>query len=361
MSNQIRVGVIGCGVISATHIESYREVECVEVAWVCDVKEDRARGTAEKYAVPRATTDYRELLADGSVDVVSVCTDHASHARIVSDAFEAGKHVVCEKALASTSNALDSIIASHAAHPELAFAGIFQHRFEGINRVLRQLVADRAFGRVLTSAMTVHCLRPNSYYEDDWHGKLALEGGSVLINQAIHFIDAMAWIMGGVRSLCAIKDNLAHEGVIETEDTAVVALRFIDGSVGTMEATCASNLHWEHSLAIHGTLGAVEMRNNKPTKVRFADKQAEQHVKHLLETADNPEGVAGARSHYGTGHKAQIADFIDAIRQGRRPFVTGEMAAHANQIVLAAYRSADENRWVDVPAPMEDAAVVSTR
>ncbi len=356
MAKPVRIGIIGCGVISATHIESYQEIDDVEVRWVCDLIEQRAARRAEQYDIPRITTDYRAVLGDDEVDAISVCTDHASHAEITIAAFKAAKHVVCEKALMSTSRGLDEMLAAHAEHSDLAFAGIFQHRFEGVNRVLRQLVDDGVLGEMLTASVQVHCLRPDSYYRDNWHGKLAAEGGSVLINQAIHFVDSLAWIMGGVKSLCAMKDNLAHQDVIETEDTLTASVRFINGALGTIEATSASHLNWEFILALHGTEGSIELRNNKPTQLAFADAQTEQRVRRLLETANDPQGVAGARSHYGTGHKAQLADFVDAIRKGHRPFVTGEMAAHANQIVLAAYRSAEEGRWIDVPAPMADAA-----
>ncbi len=353
MYEQVRVGIIGCGVISATHIESYQQIEDVEVRWVCDLKEDRTEKRAEQYDIPNTTTDYREVLADDQVDLISVCTDHFSHAEITQAAFEAGKHVICEKALMSTGDGLDAMLTAHAAKPELKFSGIFQHRFEGVNRLLRQMVDDGQFGEVLTATVQVHCLRPDSYYDDDWHGTIAKEGGSVLINQAIHFVDALAWIMGGVKSLCAVKDNLAHKDVIETEDTLTAALRFYNGALGTIEVTSASHINWEFTLAIHGTEGSIELRNNKPLKVRFADDQAEKRVQQLLETARDPEGVEGARSHYGTAHTAQIADFIEALRNNRDPFVTGEMAAHANRIVLACYQSAEQGKWVDVPAPVD--------
>jgi UDP-N-acetyl-2-amino-2-deoxyglucuronate dehydrogenase len=350
MSEDLRVGIIGCGVISATHIESYQDIPGIDVRWACDIVPERAAKRAQQYGIVRQTTDYHDLLADPELAAVSVCTDHASHAEIVIEALSAGKHVLCEKALATTTEDLDGMLAAHAANDQLVFAGVFQHRFEGVNRVLRQLVEDGAFGQPLTATMQVHCLRPDSYYRDNWHGTLAREGGSVLINQSIHFVDALAWIMGGVQSVSATMANLDHQGVIETEDTLTATVRFAGGALGTLEATSASHLNWEHAMAIHGTEGSIEMRNNKPAKISFTDDQLARRVERLLATADDPEGVAGAASHYGTGHKAQIADFIDAIRTGRAPFVTGADAACANRIVLAAYQSAKEERWVDVPA-----------
>lgn len=348
MSKPLRVGVIGCGVIAATHIEGYQRHDNVQVTWVCDLKRDRAEARASKYGVPNITTDYREMLADPDLDIVSVCTDHASHAELVTASFEAGKHVLCEKALGASFEQLDQMIQAHARHPELVFAGVFQHRHDAVNRQLRALVDEGAFGTLLTASMVLHCYRSDDYYSDDWHGTWAKEGGSVLINQAIHFLDAIQWIMGGVESISAAYDNRCHEGVIETEDTLTASVRYRGGALGTIEATCGSNIGWEFIFAIHGTDGAVELRNDKPVKVVFKDEAKQQAVREALENTDANAAVAGARAYYGAGHTGQIADMVNAVREGRAPYVTGEDAAETARLVLTAYESARQRAWLDV-------------
>jgi UDP-N-acetyl-2-amino-2-deoxyglucuronate dehydrogenase len=344
------VGVIGCGVIAATHIEAYQRLEDVRVDWLCDLKRDRAEDRAHKYGVPRVTTDYREMLADAELDLVSICTDHASHAELVVACFEAGVHVLCEKALGASIEQLDAMTTAHARHPELVFAGVFQHRHDPINQRLKKLVDDGVFGTLLTASMVLHCYRSDAYYRDDWHGTWDKEGGGVLINQAIHFLDVIQWIMGGVASVSAGYENLAHRGELEVEDTITAAVRYRRGAMGTIEATSGSNLNWEHTIAIHGTAGAVELRNDQPVKVVFHDAATQQRVRDALEAGGSGSLVEGAKAYYGSGHTAQIADAVDAVREGRPPFVTGEDAAETTRLVLTAYESARRRAWLDIPA-----------
>ncbi|MHB1158652.1 MAG: Gfo/Idh/MocA family protein [Phycisphaerales bacterium] len=353
MGKSLRIGIIGSGVIAPTHIESYQLLKDVEVVCACDLIADKAKQVAEKYKIAGTTTDYHQLLNDPTIDLVSVCTDHASHERIVVDAFKAGKHVVCEKSLAARSDQLDRMLAAHAAHPELLFSGIFQHRFDGVNRAVRRLIAGGKLGKMLTANMQIRCFRSDQYYSDGWHGTWAKEGGSVLINQAIHSVDSLAWIMGGISGISAAHANLNHESSIETEDTIAATVRFANGALGTMEATCASHIGWEITQEFHGTLGSIEVRDAQPRKVVFVDPVLQEEVKNILQTANDPRGVEAGRSYYGTGHPAQIADVVDALRSGRAPFVTGEQASHAVRIVLGAYESQRTGGWVEVPAAME--------
>lgn len=347
----IGVGIIGCGVIAPTHIESYQQIDGVTVLWVCDIDKAKAQKLAEKYSIPNVTDDLNEVYADGDVDVVSICTDHAAHADQVVLAFEAGKHVMCEKALGATNEQLDKMINAHAVHESCLFGGIFQHRFDGVNRVLKGLIDDGTLGTILTGNMQLRCFRSAEYYSDYWHGTWSKEGGGVLINQAIHQLDMINWIMGGMTSIMAHYDNLAHQGQIEVEDTLAASVRYASGALGTLEAISGSNINWEYTLAVHGTKGGVELRNGKPIKVQFADEQTTQKVREALERADDVDGVAG-KSYYGTSHPAQIADMIDAVREGREPVVTGESAAQTVRIVLAAYESHQTGKRVELaPAP----------
>lgn len=354
MSEPLRVGIIGCGVIAPTHVESYQRLKSVDVAWACDLLDDRANGLAQRYDIPSTTSDYQQVLADDSVDLISVCTDHASHAQIVIDAFEAGKHVVCEKALAANIQGLQRMKHAHAQHPDLVFSGIFQHRFDGVNRLLKKLIEDGAFGTLLTVSISARCLRTRQYYQSDkWRGTWDLEGGGVLINQAIHYVDVLGWITGGVEALCAAYANRTHSKVIETEDTLTASLRFRNGALGTIEATSSSHLDWEMTVSVHGSEGSVEIRNGKPLKLTFEDEAIGKKVAEALAVANDPEGTDAGKSYYGTGHTAQIADVVDAVRQKRPPFVTGESAGHAVRIVLGAYESSNTGRWINLPDPID--------
>ncbi|MBQ3810602.1 MAG: Gfo/Idh/MocA family oxidoreductase [Kiritimatiellae bacterium] len=343
-AKKVRVAVIGCGVISELHLRCYAHNPAAEVVAVCDLIPERARRAAEERAPgARWTTKAAEIFAAPDVDAVSICTDHASHCRLACAALAAGKHVLCEKSLARTAADLKRMLAAAEAHPELVAAGVFQHRFEPLPRALRDLVAEGAFGRLLAATGSLWTLRDDRYFEKDaWRGTIRGEGGSVLINQSIHYFDLLIWIAGGADAARAFSANLGHEGVIETEDTVSVALRMRNGALGSFTATSAGVRQWKSSLSFQGTAGGVEMRDEKLFSLVLADKAAEKRVRARIDKAL----AAGAKlfpkgkDYYGPGHQAQIDDFVRAVKTGHRPYVTFADAAESDAMVFAAYASA---------------------
>jgi UDP-N-acetyl-2-amino-2-deoxyglucuronate dehydrogenase len=339
-ARKLRVGIIGCGVVAPVHAEGYRAQDGVELVWACDLVKERARRLAKKYGIARITTDYGEVMADDSVDCVSVCTNHASHVPITVAALQSGKHVLCEKALAANAGGLDRMFAAHARHPRLVFSGIFQQRFEPVHQCLKRMVDEGAFGKLLTGAVQVRCLRTGDYFKaDKWRGSWGLAGGTVLINQAIHLIDLLAWVMGGVKSVSGHYANRARSGLIETEDTATASVLFRSGALGTIEATCSSNLPWETTLSIHGTSGSVDIRNGQPLKMVFERDAWRREINNAVMTSRKLLKKSAVKDYYGIGHTIQIADFISSIRMNRKPFVPAASARHAVDIVLGIYQS----------------------
>jgi predicted dehydrogenase len=240
------------------------------------------------------------------------------------------------------------MVAEAKKKPELVFAGVFQHRFDAVHRVCKSLIDRGALGRMLLGTAHLSCLRTDGYYQGDaWRGTWAEEGGAILINQAIHFVDQLAWMMGGVTSVSGAWANLTHQQSMETEDSAVAALTFASGAVGTVTATCSSHLGWEPLLSLRGDEGSIDIRNGAPTLVAFADKERERAVAAEFAGARDPSHQA-VKGHYGPSHPSQIADFVDAIRSGGRPFVSAEDARHAVDIVLAVYESHRTGRRVQV-------------
>lgn len=351
----LRVGIIGCGIIADTHITSYRALPNVEVAWLCDLKKEKAETLAAKYAVENVTTSYKDVLRDDTIDCISVCTDHASHAVISIDALNAGKHVLCEKSLAASTSDLDAMTAAARRYPQIIFSGVFQHRFDHLYRVLREVVAQNIFGTLLTAGITLYCHRTAEYYMgDEWRGTWAKEGGSVLINQAIHFVDALAWIMGGVSTVCGRHLNITHGNSIETEDTAVANLQFRNGALGIVEATCSSSLSWAPTIHIHGTGGAIGVQNGNVIHLEMGDTATQKQLETKLRTPTSQqphwEPVVNHtyKAYYGTGHLAQIADFVEAIKEKRQPEVTAIDARHAVDIVLGIYESHRKGHWINL-------------
>lgn len=348
MTALLRCGIIGCGVIAPLHIESYQRLPNVTVAWACDTVVSKAQALADKYAIPYVTADYHELLA-ADVDCVSICTPHFNHAPIAVDALNAGKHTLCEKPLASTAEGLVAMLAAHQSHVDLVFAGVCQHRFDYVYQYVRRLVQKEAFGTLLTANLHIQCLRTDAYYHSDaWRGTWAEEGGSLMINQAIHFVDSLSWVMGGVASVSAAFANRSHQGVIETEDTVAAALRFNNGALGTIAATSSSYLNWEPTITIHGTAGSLDIRNGHVTRADFADAELAEHIQRDLSEDEPASPLNVGKSYYGPSHSSQLADFVDAIREQRAPFVSAQQARHAVDIVLGIYESQRRGMWVEV-------------
>ncbi len=358
----LKCGVIGCGVIGPLHIKCLQQIENVEVTWACDLDAAKTAKVAEEFGIPQQTTDYPEVLRDPAVSAVCVCTDHASHIPITEAALDAGKHVLCEKALGSSRDGLATMLAAHERHPELVFCGVFQHRFDAVYRQLKQLIDDGTLGTVLTAGVQVRCKRTNEYYQSGgWRGTWDGEGGAVLINQAIHFIDVLNWIMGGVTAVCGGYANLTHQDVIETEDTATAALRFKNGALGTIEATCSSNLGWETTISVHGSAGGIDVRDGKLLKVAFAAEAVQNQVEERFATCAEREQEALGKSYYGPSHGSQIADFVEAVREQRPPFVTAASARHTVELVLAVYESSRGGKWIELPAQPAAAQQRSSR
>lgn len=347
---EIKIGLVGCGAVAPTHINSYKQIPGATVKTICDIKRDKATAMAAKLGVPNFTENFTDMLNDQEIDLIDICTDHASHSPLAIAAMDAGKNVVCEKCLSNSLEGLDAMLAAHKKHPELVFSGIFQHRHEKGNLLLKKLLDRGCFGQILNASVYLCCLRPDSYYSDYWHGKWNGEGGSVLITQVVHFIDLVNYFLGTPESVIAQCDNMAHQGVIETEDNAAALVRYPNGVFATICGTSASAVDkgFNATVIIGGTKGHIELAAFRPVYWRFHDKQAEEEVAALMkdyheETPPDPE-----KPHYGGAHPAQLADVVDAVRNHREPYVTVEKAAVTARLILSCYKSAQTGDWINL-------------
>lgn len=339
----IRCGVIGCGVIAPTHIAGIEAVPNAKLEAVCDINPERLNKRGDEHNVAKRYTDYRDMLADKDIDLVHVCTDHASHCQIVVDALNAGKHVICEKSAGRVDADLEAMVNAAKAHPELVSSGIFQHRFVKQNCALRDLVKAGKFGQMLMVNLAFCCLRTNEYYNKDaWRGTMAGEGGGILINQAIHHLDQLRFVFGDITHVTAVTANQAHQGVIEVEDAAMFTMEFASGVLGSVSATNASVTTWRTSLVCTGTKATLEYANEKPIFIDAADEELKKELETVLTPPAKEERIVG-KSYYGSGHTAQIADVIDAIENKRAPKVSLVEAVNSSSLIMAVYESARNN------------------
>lgn len=329
-------GIVGTGVIAATHAEAIAQVPG---AWLAAVT-DTSPGSAKELADSRgcaAEPDLEALLARDDVDVVTICVPSGLHAEVGVAAASAGKHLIVEKPIDVTLDAADGLIgAARAADVKLTV--ISQHRFDPGFVELRRLIDDGVLGPLLLGEASTKWYRSQAYYDSGtWRGTWALDGGS-LMNQGIHYVDLLLACMGPVAEVTAISATQTHQ--IEVEDVALALLRFSSGAVGTIVSSTSVYPGLAQRLEISGTQGTVVISDGEIIIRGLADE---------LPQAQTPGGQGSGASTPDiaiAGHVAQIADFIEAIESGREPSATAQDGRTALEVVLAVYESARERRTV---------------
>jgi len=339
MSEKLRFAIIGCGRIAPRHAQSLAELsDRAQLVAVADIIESRAQRIARDYGA-ETTTDYRRLLERRDIDVVNICTPSGLHARIGIEAAHAGKHVVVEKPMALTIRDADALI-SACAQAQVTLTVVLQNRYNPPMQDLKELIESGKLGRLFLGNATVRWYRPQSYYEDGWHGTRAMDGGA-LMNQSIHHVDALQWLMGDVDSVFAYGATLAHR--MECEDVGVAVWKFRSGALGVIEGstvTWPENL--EGSVAIFGEHGSVKVGGTALNrKVFWKVNGALASERFILDQeAVDPPSV------YGQSHRAVLADVIDAIHNGRQTKTNGYEGRKSLVLVLAMYASMEERREV---------------
>jgi predicted dehydrogenase len=333
----LNAAVIGCGVIGPTHAASFNQVENVSLKTVCDLQEDRAQKLASVYAA-RAVTDYREVLADPDIDLVSIAVPHPQHPDLFMEAIAAGKAVICEKPLGVSHEQLQAMVAA-AAQAKVPSAGVFQHRFSFTVRHLKKLLDQGAFGRIESASLWFRCMRGEKYYKADaWRGTIAGEGGGVFINQAIHFIDLITFLLGAPLS---ISGNVEHRWVpdIEVEDAGQATVIYPNHVSVSLDVANVPDIDWDSRLEIRGEKGRVVV--NAEHQILETSGLNEANVAELkrLEAEESAQNDLPGKACYGTLHAVQFADFANAFRTGRRPHVSIADAAQTNRLILALYES----------------------
>lgn len=338
-----RFGIIGCGRIAPRHADSLAEIEGTKLVQVCDVIESRARHFAEKYDTEYCL-DYYELLANPDIDIVNICTPSGLHAEMAIAALRAGKHVIVEKPMAMNVADADRMIAT-AKEMNRKLCIVLQNRYNPPMQDFYKAVRDGKIGRVLLGSVTVRWYRPQEYYNDGWHGTKSMDGGA-LMNQSIHHIDALQWLVGvPVKSVFAYTATLAHQ--MEAEDVGVVTVRFENGALATIEgSTVTYPQNLEASVALFGEKGSLKVGGTALNRKVFWKIAGEiEHEKELLtrEEVDPP-------SVYGASHRHVLEDMISAIEEDREPQTSGVEGRKSLALVSAMYESARTSREVILAA-----------
>jgi len=342
------IGIVGTGVIAATHAAAIAAVPGARLVAVTDVVPERAIQFAGSHGCA-AEPGLDALLARDDIDVVSVCVPSGLHAEVGIQAAAAGKHLVVEKPIDVSLAAADRLIdAADAAG--VAMTVISQHRFDPGLVELRGLIDEGVLGRLVLGEASTKWYRSQGYYDSGaWRGTWALDGGS-LMNQGIHYVDLLRWVMGPVTEVSAVCATQDHQ--IEVEDTALAVLRFSSGAVGTVVSSTAVFPGFAQRLEVSGTGGTVVVEDGEIVHRALTSDSPDLGLRGTLlprPTAE-PGAAANAAALDVASHAAQIADLLAAVEQGREPSVTGRSGRDALEVVCAIYESAREGRPVALPA-----------
>ena len=373
MSETIRFGVVGCGGIGPTHCGAILQIPGASLAAVADTVVERARAVAEKFAVSRVYEKDAALFADPEVDVVCLCTPSGNHADGAVLALRAGKHVVSEKPMDVSLAACDRIIAAQQETSRLVSV-ISQHRFDAASQVVKQAIDAGKLGRIVLANALVPWYRAQSYYDSgDWRGTWALDGGGALMNQGVHTVDLLQWLISGqgkVTQVFGQVGTLAHER-IEVEDVAAATLTFSNGAVGNIAATTAAWDGFAVRIEIFGTQGSAVIEGDRLKRLHLSSGEtfvSEASAAHALSVARG--GTASVREEtvqrlvptgeeaapigavWGDAHRAQLENVVHAIRTGTTPLIDAHAARvpggnHPCRLPLGPYRLSRYRRLRD--------------
>ena len=345
---QIGFAVVGCGLIARFHARALAEVPDARLVALVSRSESSARAMATELGLDCVlSTDLNAVLARPDVQAVIITTPSGAHLEPAVAAARAGKHVVVEKPLEITGERCDRIIDACDRHG-VKLCTIFPSRFGDANRALKEAALAGRFGRLTLGETTCKWWRPQSYYDEGgWKGTQALDGGGALMNQAIHNVDLLLWMMGPVTHISGFTATLAHER-IEVEDTAVACLRFANGALGVIQATTSVHPGLPKTIAVHGDHGTAVIEQDDVLRWDFTPETAEDRA--IKERFAQKTGASGGSSNPAAishvGHARQLADFVRAIRTNSVPLVDGREGRKAVAVIEAIYRSAATGRAV---------------
>jgi UDP-N-acetyl-2-amino-2-deoxyglucuronate dehydrogenase len=331
----IHIGLIGGGNISETHARACREIAGVEVSAVFGTNSEKiARLCREHGGTPY--NNFDAFLSHHPMDLVIIGSPSGLHAAHGIAAAHRGLHVLTEKPIDIAAERADALIAA-TEESGVKLGVLFQDRTKPHIRELKGWLDQALLGRILFADARVKWYRPPEYYANSrWRGTLALDGGGALINQGIHTIDLLLWLLGDVVRVQARTATLLHK--IEAEDTAVATLEFASGALGIFHATTAAFPGYPRRVEISGSKGTVILEQDR---VISADlRGATDLAENLAEspTDENQSAKSAAVSDF-RGHQAVLTDFLEAIRQNRAPLCDGREGRRSIALVESIYRT----------------------
>lgn len=343
----MKYALIGCGRISPNHIVAALNNH-LEIVALCDLAVGNVIDKVKKFEIPKQVgvyTDYRKMLEEQKPDLVAIATESGKHAQIALDCMDYGCNLIIEKPIALSIADADKII-EKAEKLNLKVCACHQNRFNKSIQKIREAVEKNRFGKLFYGTAHIRWYRDHEYYDRaKWRGTWEQDGGA-LMNQCIHNIDLLRWMLGDeIEEVVGMTDRLHHE-YIEAEDLGIALVKFKNGAYGIVEGT--TNVYprnLEETLYLFGEKGTVKAGGQSVNVIeewRFSDMLDDpEEVKQQFH--ENPPNV------YGYGHTPLYADVMDSIMNDRNPYVDARAGKRALELVLAIYQSAKEGSIMKLP------------
>jgi len=337
---RLGVGIIGAGNISSQYLKAMRDFPVLDIRGIADMRPDVATKKGAEFGV--TTKSVEDLLADKSVDCVEILTPPNTHLDLVKKCAAAGKHILLEKPLeVSTERALELVSAVEKAGVTLAV--MLQHRFRPAGMKLRDMLRAGELGRIVNCSTVIRLWRPQSYYDVEGRGTKARDGGGVLITQGIHTLDLMLSLAGPIAEVRGYATTSSVHRM-ETEDLVAAAVKYQNGAFGTIDATTAAYPGFAERIEIVGETATASLIGS--------DLTVAHHDGHVTELkTEFGAGGTGAdpMAFPNDWHRSAIADFLDALDDGREPTVSGREALKVHRLIDALLEAGRSGETVRVP------------
>ena len=344
----MKYGLIGCGRIATNHVKAVLNNNLEFVA-ACDIEESQINNLLTKHGLDKDTAikhyiDYKKMIEQNKLDLVAIATESGNHAEIALYCIDHGINCIIEKPIAMSIQEADQII-RHAEEKGVKVSACHQNRFNIAVQEMRKAVEAGRFGKLSHGSVHVRWNRNVDYYtQAPWRGKWASDGGA-LMNQCIHGIDLLRWMMGDEVEEVYGQTRQQFHDYLEAEDVGMAVIKFKNGAVATIEGT--TNVYprnLEETLYLFGENGTVKLGGTSTNNIdvwQFADETEADHKNKGLEEATS--------NVYGNGHTSLYADVIDAVKNDRRPYVDVVAGRNALELVLAIYKSQKDGKPLKLP------------
>jgi predicted dehydrogenase len=356
VARRVRFGLVGCGGIGAVHAKAIALLDEAELVAVSDIDIDRARKVAGEHGLAHVFADVGAMLDAVSLDAVAVATDHKHHFAPAMAAMKRGVHAIVEKPITVSLDEAHRLIETARAH-RVKLGGVFQRRFFPSAQRMHSAIAEGRIGRVTVAECIALLGRDREYFaRDPWRGTWKGEGGGALMNQAIHMIDMLLWMVGVPNEVYGRWATIKHGDYIDVEDTSCAVVGFENGAMASIVATTTLRSVEEapgFRLAVHGANGVTVGLSERP---ELTQAITDQWPFEPEETVRAWAAAEGSKPGFPGFHSDQLRDFARAILDDREPTVTGAAAVRALEVIKAVYLSEARRSRVVLPMSAEDRA-----